>query len=487
MNLWTDLLGFLPFVLLFAGLAFTRIPAFAVTFLVLVASVFLSAVFWHTGAETLLHAAAEGTLTALVPIIWVIFAAVLSYFISVETGAMETIKAFLLTLTPDRRIQAVLIAFCFGGFLEAVAGFGTAVAIPTAMLIAIGFGPVQAAILALIANSVPVAFGALGIPVIALAQITSLDVGTLTRNVALQLLPFSLAVPPALVVVANGGVRGCGAALREALLIGVAFTVTQTLIAFFVGPELVAVGASIVSLLVYVATRKRAEPTRIRPLAIALANFIILLVLVLVTRLIGVPKEPPFAFAVPIGSHAITIDWLTTPGTLLLISALAGGLVQGLRWNHLARLAWHTARKIRFSALTIIFILILAKTMTASGMITSVATTLAAVSGPLFPLVSPMLGALGTFITGSDTSSNILFGELQKQTAGRLGFSPEWLAAANTSGATAGKMISPQSIAVATSTVGIESRQGEILRRNIAPCVLYTVVLGLYVLAVAQF
>ncbi len=487
------IIGLVPFLFLFTGLGFTRLQAHLVTFVTLVTSLSLATGVWDAPLSTLALACAEGAVTALVPIIWVIFAAVLSYLVSVETGAMEVIKRHLTAVTSDTRVQSVLIAFCFGGFLEAVAGFGTAVAIPTAMLISIGVAPVPAATMALVSNSVPVAFGALGIPVIALGKVTALDVGTLTRYVAYQLLPFAILVPIAVALIANRGWRGLARVLPDIVVIGVTFSVVQTLIAVFAGPELVAVGGSLASLAVYVAYRavtgKPEEKPEWRKLLFATANFILLLASVLLTRLIDIPalKQPPFAFTLHFGEgHDVVLDWLTTPGTLLFIATLIGALLQGMSLRTFGHTMKMTASKIKYSALTIIFILMLAKTMFVSGMVSSVAVALAAISGVAFPLISPFIGAIGTFVTGSDTSSNILFGELQRQTATSTGFNPEWLTAANTSGATAGKMISPQSLSVATSVVGIESEQGRLLRQNLLYCLVYLLPLGVYVLLAAM-
>jgi lactate permease len=219
------------------------------------------------------------------------------------------------------------------------------------------------------------------------------------------------------------------------------------------------------------------------------ANYIILLCLVLATRLpdIRLLKELPFLVRVPLGAHSVAIDWLTTPGTLLLVSALAGGIIQRARIRDMLALFLDAASKIKYSALTIVSIVALAKVMGYSGMIGSVAVVLGAATGKLYPLIAPALGALGTFVTGSDTSSNILLGGLQKETAHALGISPEWITAANTSGATAGKMISPLSISVAASSVGITDKEGAIMKKTLPYCILYVLALGAYVFVVSVF
>jgi lactate permease len=481
------LIGFIPFLALFGMLAFTRIPAYLATLATMLGTWVLASAIWHAPTAALTHAATEGAVTAVLPILWVIFAAIFVYFVSTETGAMDVIRNMLCRACPDLRIQAVLIAFCFGGFLEAVAGFGTAVAIPTAMLITLGCNPVAAATVALVANSVPVAFGALGIPVIALANVTHLDVSTLTRHIAVQLALFAVLVPVGLAKLADRSRPLEGWVVRDALLIGVVFSATQVSVAFVAGPELVAVVASLFSLVLFLVIQQWRSPEAKGLFTLALLRatlpFLILLVLVLTTRLLSIPvlQKPPFAFTMTATGHPVKLDFATTPGTLLLLAGVIGGLIQGLRPARLGGLLWKTAKTIKWTSVTIVSILILAKVMTVSGMISSVAVQIAHVSGAMFPSIAPLLGALGTFVTGSDTSSNILLGELQRQTAISTGYDPAWVTASNTTGATAGKMISPQSIAIACSTVGIESRQREIFRKTILYCALYVVAVGLLV------
>lgn len=493
MHSFFPLIGIVPFVLLFSLLTFTRWKTWAVTLGVMLLTAVLAVFVWKMGALSAFSATGEGVFLALLPIVWVIFAAVFTYFVGVETGAMETVKTFLTKITPDRNLQAVVIAFCFGGFLESIAGFGTAVAIPTAMLMALGFNPVRAAVISLVANSVPVAFGALGIPVIVLARITGLDLHLLTQYIVFQLLPFAVLVPAALVLISSGSLKESLKSLPGALFIGAVFTLIQTATGLLLGPELVAVLASLGSLVLFTAWRRLRSGVRIIPngkaLAVALVNYGVLLLLVVLTRLVfaDLLKSAPFTIAFSIGEHHEKLEWLSTPGTLLLISALVGGLVQGAAWKDLGRVAWETLYRIRWSAFTIVNIVVLAKIMGYSGIIGSVAGGLAAVSGKFFPLIAPLLGALGTFVTGSDTSSNILLGELQKSTAIATGYSPEWIAASNTAGATAGKMISPQSISVAASTVGIGSREREILRGTVLWCLGYVLILGIYVFIAARF
>lgn len=486
----SGLIGLLPLVMLFIGLGFTRLPAHRVAIASAATSAILAWAGWHATTPLLGLAAFEGAVTALVPILWVILSAVFIFLVCTETKSINTFRHFISGVTPDRSIQVVLIAFCLGGFLEAVAGFGSAVAVPAGMLIVLGVQPVRAVVICLVANSVPVAFGALGIPLLALVNVTGLDVVVLTRHVAVQLSVFAVLVPAVLVIMANGGWRGAGRPLIEALFIGLVFSAAQLLVAWFSGPELVAVGGSLISLFAYVGCRRCLvkRMATLRPpdepsLFTATLPFLCLLILVLATRLTPLKalQEKPFVLALGSGGHRMHLDLLTTPGTLLMISGFIGALAGGLTFRRSVRLVGEAALKIRRTAVVVISILVLAKVMTFSGMIASVARMLAGAVGGFFPLLSPWLGALGTFVTGSDTSSNILLGSLQKQTALNTGYDPAWLSAANTSGATAGKMISPQSISVGASTAGVESRQGEILRTTIWYCAGYLVLLSIVI------
>ncbi len=483
-TIFLGIVSLIPFILMAFGILKTKIKMHWVAFSVMVITVFLS-FLWNKDLKVLEISFVEGIVIAILPIIWVIFAAVFTYFISIKTSAMDRIKEFLNGITEDKNIQAVLIAFCFGGFLESVAGFGTAVAIPTGMLVALGFNPVKAAVISLVANSVPVAFGALGLPVIVLSNITKEPLAEITKYVALQLIPFSILIPIVITIISNDGIKGIKDSLFDAIMIGLIFTITQTLVAFFIGPELVAVLGSSVSLISIVIINHffRKPNGKLRGIFLSVVNYVILLVLVVLTRLVfnDVLNKYPFVITFDIGGHILKVDYLTTPGTLLLISSIIGAFIQGANFKTISMTLLETLDKIKWSSITIVSIVILAKVMGNTGMIISTAVLIATVSGKFYPIFSPLVGAIGTFITGSDTSSNILFGILQKETAKNLGFDTTWIASSNTSGATAGKMISPQSIAVASSAVGLQGLEKQIISTTLPICLVYSLILGMYV------
>lgn len=451
----------------------------------------------------------DGAAFAFMPILWVIFTALLTYSIAVETKALDSIKALLASVSRDRRIQALLIAWGFGGFLESVAGFGTAVAVPAAVLVSLGFAPFCAAVVCLLANTVAVAFGVVGIPVITLAWITDLPVTQLSIEIVLQLTAFVFIVPVFIVTAVTGSVRGIAGVWPHVFGAGISFAAVQFFAARHIGPEVPAILGSLAAFATIAALAKALPPklawtfahdqageadgtrpdgdaaellTKTRAdaragnahlnLAAQLkawSPYLILLVLVLASRMV----EPLAALlAKATTTHAIydgpggkplAIAWLLTPGTLVLIAALIGGRIQGASFGTIVRLSGKTARQMTRSAATIVCIVALAKVLGYSGMIDTIALALTDIAGTFYPLAAPVLGMLGTFITGSDTSSNILFGQLQKQVALTIGASPLWIAAANTSGACIGKIISLQSIAIAGIAADIANREGELL------------------------
>ncbi|MFN3659716.1 MAG: L-lactate permease [Brevinematales bacterium] len=481
------LLALLPFVFLFIGILGTKLKTHVVSVFTLLITTVLALFGWQASWSVIGFSYLEGTIIAIVPIIWVIVMAVFTYEVSVRTESMKKIQIFLEKISPEKSIQAILIAFGFGGFLESVAGFGTAVAIPTAMLVSIGFDPLKAALISLVANSVPVAFGALGIPVVVLSRITDLPLQGLTSAIAWQLFPFALFIPMVIVFITREKKKTPPALWGQAFLFGGIFTLIQLLVALFVGPELVAVFASLGVIFTGIILRWPTVKTEIRSLVKPMAPYGFLFILVLFTRLIPLPQLRTFPFVLSwnIENHTITMEWFTTPGTLLLVANLLGSIIQGVSGKILLDAFVSSITKLRTSMITILSIVIIAKLMGNTPMVADLSRALALASGPLFPFFSPLLGALGTFVTGSDTSSNILFGKLQRDTAKSLSLDPTWIAAANTSGATAGKMISPQSIAVASSAVGLQGLEAKILSYSFYFCLGYAGLLGCVVGVVA--
>jgi len=450
----------------------------------------------------------EGIVFGFFPILWVIIAAIYTYKLSLHTGAMAKIRAQLSGISEDPRIQVLILAWGFGGFLEAVSGYGTSVAIPAGILIAFGFEPIFAAVICLLANTVPTAFGAVGIAVTTLARVTDLPVADLSWTIALQLSPFILLMPFVLVLVTARSLKGMRGVWGVTFVSALSFVVPQLLAARFLGemlPTLVGSLCSMGSTILYVRafhsrtekyaeSKRQAEKTPVGAKRFAgfleafnpwlPYSFLIVLILLAsplfpsISHALGQAKSSLLLYPGK-GGSPLVIKWLSTPGTLIFAAAVLGSLLQGVKPILLVTAMKDTVSQMKFSILTVTCIVAVAKVMGYSGMVNTLALTLAGATGGVFPLLSPFIGMLGTFITGSDTSSNVLFGSLQTQVARNIGVSPVWLAAANTAGATAGKMISPQSIAVATAAAGLTGMEGKIFRKTVAYAAFYIVILGL--------
>ena len=505
---FAPLLAMVPVFWLFVSLGVLKMSTPLACVLGLGMSIVLAVTGWGFAPVLVVKALLDGAVFAVMPILWVIFAALLTYSITVETKAMNSIKALLASVSLDRRIQALLIAWGFGGFMEAVAGFGTAVAVPAAVLVSLGFEPFRAALVCLLANTVAVAFGVVGIPVITLAWITDLPVTELGTQIVLQLIPFVLLVPAVLVVAVTGSARGIVGVWPHILGAGASFGIVQFIAARYIGPELPAIMGSLAACATIVVLARRVPPrvvwafpgdttdaaSAVKDPSLGIAvqlkawsPYLVLLFLVLTSRMIE-PVNTLLAKATTFhalydgpGGKPLQIAWLLTPGTLVLLAGVLGGCFQGASLGTVARLAGKTLRQMGKSAVTIVCIVALAKILGYSGMINTVAVSLADIAGTLYPLAAPVLGMLGTFITGSDTSANILFGQLQKQVALAIGVSPVWIAAANTSGACIGKIISLQSIAIAGISANIAGREGELLLVCLKYALPFIVALGLLV------
>lgn len=500
------LIAIIPILWLFVSLGVMKMAATIATAVAVMISVGLAIYVWDMPFGLAAKALLDGTVFAFCPIIWVILAAVLTYSIAVETKAIDSIKALLASITEDRRLQALIIAWGFGGFLESVAGFGTAVVVPAALLISLGFEAFQAAVICLLANTVAVAFGVVGMPVTTLAWITDLPITEVSTAVVLQLTPFVICIPAFIVMAVTRNGRDLATLLPHTLAAGISFGVVQFFAARYIGPELPAILGSLSAFGVVVFMAKSMPPRQIfrfpddpairdstvarnavrtRDQLKAWSPYIALLVLVLTTSKLFPPINQ---FLTKIstswliydgpGGKPFTIAWLLTPGTLVMASAILGGRIQGASFVTIGGLTVKTIRQLGKSIITIVCIVALAKILSYSGMVDAIAVALASATGSLYPLAAPVLGMLGTFVTGSDTSSNILFGQLQKQVALSIGVSPIWIAAANTSGACIGKLISLQSIAIASIAANLTGREGELLFTTLQYALGFTLVLG---------
>ena len=422
---------------------------------------------------------------------------------------MELIKKMLTSVSKDKRILVLIISWGFGGFMEGMAGFGTAVAIPAGILCGLGFDPIFAAMICLVANTTPVAFGSIGIPTVTAANVTGFSPHMTASYVVLQLAIMVILVPFFLVFITgkHEGAKGLGdykEILFITLMSGVSFLIPQYLTAKFIGAELPAVIGSVCSMAVTIILAKvmlkgksskfdveieEKEDERsltVKDALVAWSPFILVLVFLLLTStLVPAIHDPLSAIKsnVPIytgeGAAPYTFTWVATPGVLILIAAFIGGIIQKCPIGEIFGVLGKTIVQMLKTIITIMAVLATAKIMGYSGMTQSIADFIVRVTGSFYPLVAPLIGSIGTFVTGSSTSSSVLFSKLQASTGAELNINQIWLVAANTVGSTAGKIISPQSIAVATAATATVGKESEILTKVIKYFVLFAVIYGL--------
>ncbi|MGO3731924.1 MAG: L-lactate permease [Vagococcus sp.] len=496
MDLGKTLLAIVPIIWLILSLGVFKMRGDIACLIGLGITIVLSIVGFGFPVMHSVTAALEGVTMAIWPIVYVIITAVFIYNVSKESGGMDTIMKMLTSISSDMRVLVLLLAWGLGGFLEAVAGFGTAVAIPASILAVLGMSPVQAAVICLIANTTPTAFGAIGLPVATLAQVTGLEVKQLSYIVSIQLFLLIVLIPFVLVALTEKkGFKSFKGVFGITLASGLAFGVPQVFVAKYLGAELPSIVGSLVCILVTVIMAKAMskrnnesvseDDTVTREAAIkAWLPFILVFIFIIFSSTLfptinGALSNVKSQFPIYIGEGAkpYTIAWLTTPGTLILLATVIGGRIQGLSFSKVFSIFFSTVKQMGKTMITVGSIVGLSKVMGYSGMIEVIAVSLVATTGSFYPFIAPIIGALGTFITGSDTSSNVLFGELQVQAANSLKVDPFWLAGANMAGATAGKMISPQSIAVATGATGLVGEEGNILKQAMKYCAVYTLII----------
>ncbi|MEU7224659.1 L-lactate permease [Streptomyces chrestomyceticus] len=445
-----------------------------------------------------LSAAAQGALFGLFPILWIVVNALWVYRMTVRTRHFDVLRRSFSGLSADPRVQALVIAFCFGALLEALAGFGAPVAISAVMLVALGFSPVRAAVVALVANTAPVAFGAMGTPVVTLAQVTGLPLDTVAPVVGRQTPLLALVVPLLLVFLVDGR-RGLRETWAPALACGLAFAAVQFAAANYVSAQLADIGAALAGAAALVAVpgarRPASEPVRAAVLtgarsedldvrdsrADAVRAYAPYALIVAVFSLAQLPPvkdlltratrtfDWPFLDVAgpdgkPAGGNVFSLPLLATGGTLVLLAGVLTAAVLGVRAATAVREWAATVRELRLAALTVTSVLALAYVLNLSGQAATIGHFVAA-AGAGLAFLSPVLGWFGVAVTGSDTSANALFGALQVTAARQSGLSPVLLAAANSSGGVLGKMISPQNLAIACAAVGLAGREGDLLRK----------------------
>ncbi len=494
----------IPLYMLFYMLAVKRMAGHKAAFAATATAVILAIAAWGMPVGLAVSSTLYGAAFGIFPIVWIVITAIWVYNMTVESGEFNIIKNSLAQITDDRRLQAIFIAFAFGSFIEGTAGFGTPVAITAAMLVGLGFNPLYAAGICLIANTAPVAFGAIGIPIVVAAKVTDLDIMKISAICGRQL-PFLSVIVPLWLSVTMCGFKRSMEVLPAIIIAGVCFAGSQFLVSNFVGPYLPDIISAIVTILGLGLFLKVWKPKNIwhfpdeapatqRAVASEFSGgeifrawlpYIILAVMVFLWGLDSVKASLDKMFLMKFewaGLHnqvvktlpivakdspypaVFSFNFLSTPGTAILIAGLISVIfMPGYGYAKGVACLLRTIKQLKWPIATISMILGLAYIMNYSGMSSSMGLAFTA-TGALFPFFAPILGWLGVFLTGSDTSSNALFGSLQKTTAQQIGVSPELCVAANSSGGVTGKMISPQSISVATAASNMVGHEGDIFR-----------------------
>lgn len=481
MNFIYFILGLCPILWLIFALTVLNWPTYKAAFGSLLISALLSIAIWQQSFLNTFTAACEGFLMALWPIIVVIIAAVFTYNLSLRTRGMEIIKQMITSVSSDKRILVLLVAWCFGGFMEGMAGFGTAIAIPASMLVALGFNPLFSCLVCLIANGVPTPFGSIGIPTVTLANLVGLENTQLAFTQTLQLAPFMILCPFLIVMATGKGFKALKGVTLVTLVSGLSFLIPQMIVAKFVGAELCVVVGSVCSLLctILLGSKVKPEPEYKMQLEVhekitaskalkAWSPFIF--IFLLSTSKLVMPVNAylsKFATSTTIytgdNPSTMTFTWINTPGVWIFLSAILGGLIQKATFRDFKVVFVATLKQMSQTIITMLCVLGCAKIMGYAGMIASIASFAIAITGSFYPFFAPWIGCLGTFVTGSGTSSGVLFGAVQESAAQSLQAEPYWIVALNSLGVAAGKMLSPQSIAIALSSVDGQGQDSKLL------------------------
>lgn len=525
-NVWMSaLVALIPIIFFFLALTKLRLKGYVAGTITVALSLAVALLFYRMPVANALAAGVYGFFYGLWPIAWIIVAAVFLYKVSVKTGQFDIIRSSILSVTEDQRLQLILVGFCFGAFLEGAAGFGAPVAITAALLVGLGFRPLYAAGLCLIGNTAPVAFGAMGIPVIVAGQVSGVDVMAISQMAGRQL-PFMTIIVLFWLMAIMDGWRGVKETWPAVLVGGGSFALGQFLTANYIGPELPDITSAIFALVTLTTFLKFWQPKRIfrfdtepgaakiqttAPAKLttgmvikAWSPFIILTAMVTIWSLkpfkalfasggalsgtvfsIPVPMlhnlvqkmAPVVAAPTPYGA-VYSFNWLSATGTAILIAAVLAILLLRLKPAVAVQTLGETFKELALPIYSIGMVLAFAFIANYSGLSTTLAMALAH-TGKAFAFFSPFLGWVGVFLTGSDTSANALFGALQATTAAQLGL-PEVLAVtANTTGGVTGKMISPQSIAIACAAVGLAGKESDLFRFTVKHSLAFLVLIGI--------
>ena len=529
-NIWiSSLIALIPIIFFFLALAVFRLKGSVAGTITLVLALLVSLFAYQVPVTIAFASMIYGFFYGLWPIAWIIIGAVFLYKISVKTGQFNIIRSSILSITEDQRLQMLLVGFAFGTFLEGAAGFGAPVAITAALLVGLGFKPLYAAGLCLIVNTAPVAFGAMGIPIIVAGQVSGVDTMEISQMVGRQL-PFMVPIVLFWIMGIMDGWRGIKETWPAVIVAGGSFAIAQYLTSNFVGPELPDITAAIASLVTLTILLKYWKPKHIfrfadqdasidenleaqkqqkysiGQIAKAWSPFMILTVMVTIWSVkpfkdlftkdgalhdlvisIKVPylhqlvqKMPPVVPEIKNYDAIFKFDWFSATGTAIFIAAVITILFLKMKPKEAVVTFGETLNELKTPIYSIGMVLAFAFIANYSGMSATLALALAH-TGKAFTFFSPFLGWVGVFLTGSDTSANALFGALQATTARQIGVPEVLLVAANTSGGVTGKMISPQSIAIACAAVGLVGKESDLFRFTVKHSIVFTIMMGILI------
>ncbi|MDN5416259.1 MAG: L-lactate permease [Acinetobacter sp.] len=529
-NIWvSSAIALIPIIFFFLALAVFRMKGSVAGTITVVLALLVSLFAYQMPTMMALASLVYGFFYGLWPIAWIIIGAVFLYKVSVKTGQFDIIRSSILSITEDQRLQMLFVGFAFGTFLEGAAGFGAPVAITAALLVGLGFKPLYAAGLCLIVNTAPVAFGAMGIPIIVAGQVSGVETMEISQMVGRQL-PFMVPIVLFWIMAIMDGWRGVKETWPAVIVGGGSFALAQYLTSNFVGPELPDITASIASLVSLTILLKYWQPKHIfrfaneddsmsenlaaqkqqkyslAQIAKAWSPFAILTVMVTIWSVkpfkdlfikdgalhdlvisIKVPylhqmiqKMPPVVAEVKDYDAIYKFDWFSATGTAIIIAAIITIIFLKMKPKEAVVTFAETINELKIPIYSIGMVLAFAFIANYSGMSATLALALAH-TGQAFTFFSPFLGWLGVFLTGSDTSANALFGALQATTAQQIGVPEVLLVAANTSGGVTGKMISPQSIAIACAAVGLVGKESDLFRFTVKHSITFTVMIGIII------
>ncbi len=528
-NIWLSaFVAFLPIFVFFVSLVVFKLKGHTAGFLTVLSAAVIAVAVYGMPIDKMVWSFVYGALYGFWPIAWIIIAAIFLYKLTVKSGYFDILRESIIAITPDQRLQVILIGFCFGAFLEGAIGFGGPVAITAALLVGLGLRPLYAAGLCMIANTAPVAFGAVGIPIIAMAGAVHVEALEISAMAGHMLPPLSLFIPFFLVFLMNG-FKGVKETWPACFVAGGSFAVVQFITATQLGPELPDIASAVVSIACVAIflrfwkpknvfkfdeevggnTKLEVKKHSVKEIVLAWMPFVILIVVIIIwtqpwfkalfaaggplsalvlkfnfSDLANIIQTTPVVTENKAVKSVFEIPLINTVGTSILIVALITMVMLKVKVSTAVSTFGETLNEMKFAILTISLVVGFAYVSNYSGISATLALALAE-TGNAFAFFSPIVGWIGVFLTGSDTSSNLLFGSLQQLTARQLGIQEVLFLAANSVGGVVGKMISPQSIAIACAAVGLVGKESDLFKYTVKYSVLFVIGIGIFTYLIA--